>query len=77
MAWSEPVEDVGPDAMVGRVLRQYWHPVAVAADLKPGVARPLRILGEEFTLYRGMAEPCTSLARAVPTVIPGCTQAAS
>jgi 5,5'-dehydrodivanillate O-demethylase oxygenase subunit len=53
MAWAEPVEDVGPNALVGKVLRQYWHPVSTSADLEPGKAKPLRVLGEEFTIYRG------------------------
>ncbi|HEY7065030.1 MAG TPA: Rieske 2Fe-2S domain-containing protein [Chloroflexota bacterium] len=44
---------VGPDTLGGRYLRRFWHPVYVAADLQPGHAKPLRILGADFTLYRG------------------------
>jgi len=44
---------VGPDTLGGRYLRRFWHPVYMAADLLPGHAKPLRILGEDFTLYRG------------------------
>jgi 5,5'-dehydrodivanillate O-demethylase len=43
----------GPGTLAGRYLRSFWHPVCVAADLAPGHARPLRIMGEDFTLYRG------------------------
>ncbi|GIF45779.1 Rieske-like 2Fe-2S protein [Asanoa ferruginea] len=53
MVYSVPVTSVGPGTPAGQVLRQSWHPIGVSADLEPGKARPLRILGEEFTLYRG------------------------
>ena len=53
MVYSTPVTAVGPGTPAGAILRQYWQPVAVSADLAPGKAKPLRVLGEEFTLYRG------------------------
>jgi 5,5'-dehydrodivanillate O-demethylase oxygenase subunit len=43
----------GPGTLAGRYLRRFWQPVAIGRDLPAGVARPLRILGEDFTLYRG------------------------
>jgi 5,5'-dehydrodivanillate O-demethylase len=43
----------GPGTLAGRYLRTFWHPVCVAADLAPGHAKPLRIMSEDFTLYRG------------------------
>jgi 5,5'-dehydrodivanillate O-demethylase len=43
----------GPGTPCGRFLRQFWQPVAVLAGLKPGRAVPLRIMGEDYTLYRG------------------------
>jgi 5,5'-dehydrodivanillate O-demethylase len=42
-----------PGTPMGTLLRQFWHPVAVAATLAPGRARALRVLGEDLTLYRG------------------------
>src|SRR5579883_2699377 len=44
---------VGPRTLAGRYLRRFWQPVYRAADLPAGWAKPLRILGEDFTLYRG------------------------
>src|SRR3954447_25179252 len=44
---------VGPGTLAGRYLPRFWQPVYVAADLPAGWARPLRIMGEDFTLYRG------------------------
>ena len=43
----------GPGTLAGRYMRKFWHPVLRAEDLKPGWAKPIKILGEEFTLYRG------------------------
>src|SRR4051812_30235586 len=58
---GEPVEEytdfahVGPGTLAGRFLRSFWQPVYLASDLPAGQAKPLRILGEDFTLYRGEA----------------------
>lgn len=49
----EDLEQVGPESPAGRYLRKFWHPVHVARDLPAGRAKPLEILGEKFTLYRG------------------------
>src|SRR5207253_760756 len=47
------VAHVGPNTLAGRYLRRFWHPVYLARDLPPGRAKPVRIMGEDFTLYRG------------------------
>ena len=52
------LEAVGPGTPSGRYLRRFWHPVHRACDLKPNRAKPIEILGEKFTLYRG--EPGTA-----------------
>jgi 5,5'-dehydrodivanillate O-demethylase len=41
------------DTLMGQLLRKFWHPVALSTDLKAGSARPLRVLSENLTLYRG------------------------
>jgi 5,5'-dehydrodivanillate O-demethylase len=43
----------GADTWAGKYLRQFWHPVALSKDLKAGRAKPIRVLGEQYTLYRG------------------------
>ncbi len=43
----------GAGTLAGRYLRRFWQPVLLADDLKPGFAMPLKIMGDEFTLYRG------------------------
>ena len=43
----------GPDSDMGKLLRQFWHPVALSAELKVGDSKPIRLLSEDFTLFRG------------------------
>src|SRR5262249_578066 len=43
----------GPGTLAGRFMRRFWHPVYLAAHLPTGHAKPIRIMGEDFTLYRG------------------------
>lgn len=47
------LEPVGPGTPSGRYLRMFWQPVMRARDLPSGKAKPLEILGEKFTIYRG------------------------
>ena len=52
----ETAQDIfrtGPGSLAGRYLRQFWQPVYHAADLAGGRAVPLRIMSQDFTLYRG------------------------
>ncbi len=42
-----------PGTLGGRYLRQFWHAIGRSIDLAPGQARPVRLLSENFTLYRG------------------------
>ena len=46
-------EHTGPGTLAGRYMRAYWQPIYRAEDLLPGRAIPLRIMSEDFTLYRG------------------------
>jgi len=43
----------GPGTLAGRYMRLFWQPVYRAQDLAPGQAVPIRIMSEDFTLYRG------------------------
>ena len=43
----------GRDTDMGRLLRLFWQPVGLSELLKAGSAKPVRILGEDLTLYRG------------------------
>lgn len=41
------------DSEMGKLLRKFWHPVALSDDLAIGTAKLVRVLGEDLTLYRG------------------------
>lgn len=43
----------GPGTLAGRYMRRFWHPVYRAKDLPAGHAKPIKIMNEEFTLFRG------------------------
>jgi 5,5'-dehydrodivanillate O-demethylase len=43
----------GPGTLAGRYLRRFWQPVALSRDLLPGYAKPIKVMSEDFTLYRG------------------------
>ena len=50
------VKDIGPTGpgtLAGRYLRRFWQPVFHSSELPAGRARPIRIMGEDFNLYRG------------------------
>ncbi len=46
---------IGPGSLAGKLLRSFWQPVFLSEQLARGRARPLHILGEEFTIYRSEA----------------------
>jgi 5,5'-dehydrodivanillate O-demethylase oxygenase subunit len=43
----------GPGTIAGRYMRGFWLPVAQAGDIAAGRAKPLKVMSEDFTLYRG------------------------
>lgn len=44
---------IGPGTLMGRWLRTFWQPAYVAADLPVAYPKPIKMLNEQFTLYRG------------------------
>jgi 5,5'-dehydrodivanillate O-demethylase len=47
------LSQTSPDTPMGKLLRSFWQPVALSADVAKGEAKPLKALGEELTLFRG------------------------
>lgn len=45
--------ECGKDTEMGKLLRKFWQPVALAESVPINGAIPLLIMGEELTLYRG------------------------
>jgi 5,5'-dehydrodivanillate O-demethylase len=52
VGWDQIVR-TGPGTLAGGYLRRVWQPVYHSADIPAGRAKPVRIMGETFTLYRG------------------------
>jgi 5,5'-dehydrodivanillate O-demethylase len=57
---SEPIGksdlyQTGSDTPMGRLLRQFWQPIALSSDVSVGSATSVRALGEDLTLYRGQS----------------------
>jgi phenylpropionate dioxygenase-like ring-hydroxylating dioxygenase large terminal subunit len=50
---NETMTRVGPGRPAGRLLRQYWQPVALVEELDgPRPAKAVRLLGQDFVLFR-------------------------
>jgi phthalate 4,5-dioxygenase oxygenase subunit len=50
---NEKITRTGPGTSAGKLLRQYWQPVATLDDLpRDGAPLPLMIMGEELVLFR-------------------------
>lgn len=50
---NEMLTRVGPGTPAGELLRRYWHPVAIAAELpENNPVKFVRILGEDLVLFR-------------------------
>jgi 5,5'-dehydrodivanillate O-demethylase oxygenase subunit len=43
----------GPGTLAGRYFRRFWIPVARLEDVAPGRTKPILLLNERFTYYRG------------------------
>jgi 5,5'-dehydrodivanillate O-demethylase len=43
----------GLGTLAGRYMRQFWHPVALSRDIEAGRAKPIMLMSEKFTLFRG------------------------
>jgi len=52
---NETLTQVGAGTLMGDLLRRYWHVVGISSELDQDPVRPVRILGEDLTLYRDAA----------------------
>src|SRR5437870_3264475 len=44
---------VGPGSLMGRYLRSFWQPLCMSSEVAAGRGRPVHVLDEDFTVYRG------------------------
>ncbi|NMO04469.1 Rieske 2Fe-2S domain-containing protein [Gordonia sp. TBRC 11910] len=47
--------ETGPDTPAGKYLRSFWQPVKLSEELPVGRVQPLRVMSEDFTIYRGVS----------------------
>lgn len=59
-------ENTAPHTPAGKYLRRFWQPVYHCVDLLPARPVPLRIMGEDFTLYRGESGGITLMEARCP-----------
>jgi 5,5'-dehydrodivanillate O-demethylase len=43
---------VGPGTPMGEMMRRYWHPIGTVPELETEPVQPIRLLGEDLTLFR-------------------------
>lgn len=49
---NERLTRIGPGTPAGKLFRHYWWPVAFSDELKPPKPKKIRLLGEDFVLFR-------------------------
>jgi 5,5'-dehydrodivanillate O-demethylase len=47
--------EVGAGTPMGEYLRRYWHPIAGASEFDANPVKPVRLLGEDLTLYKDLS----------------------
>jgi len=45
------LNQTAPDTAMGKLLRRFWQPVALANSVEAGKARAVRVMSEDLTLY--------------------------
>jgi 5,5'-dehydrodivanillate O-demethylase len=53
-AKNQLLTEVGPGTVMGRLLRRYWMPIAAISEFDNQTIRPVRLLGEDLTLYKDL-----------------------
>nr|ART90050.1 alpha-ketoglutarate-dependent taurine dioxygenase [uncultured bacterium] len=62
---NEELTRVGPGTPAGEMLRRYWHPVGLSADLKDS-PKAVKVLGENLVLFRKPDGSCGLLDSRCP-----------
>jgi 5,5'-dehydrodivanillate O-demethylase oxygenase subunit len=70
MEISEPLElDIAatrPETPGGAFMRQFWHAIYRSQDLATGHAKPIRIMSEDYTLFRSQSGIAQIVAKRCP-----------
>jgi nitrite reductase/ring-hydroxylating ferredoxin subunit len=54
-AKNKLLTQVGPGTPMGDYLRRYWFPIAATAEFDDKNVKPIRLLGEDLTLYKDLS----------------------
>ena len=54
-AKNKLLTQVGPGTTMGDYLRRYWFPIAAAAEFDSKDVKPIRLMGEDLTLYKDLS----------------------
>jgi 5,5'-dehydrodivanillate O-demethylase oxygenase subunit len=54
-AKNQLLTEVGPGAPMGELLRRYWMPIAALSEFEDKTIKPVRLLGEDLTLYQDLS----------------------
>jgi 5,5'-dehydrodivanillate O-demethylase len=46
---------VGPETPMGQLLRRYWMPIAAVSEFESVSIKPVRLMGEDLTLYKDLS----------------------
>ena len=49
---NDLLHKVGPGTPMGGLMRRYWHPVAAVGELDDNPVKAVRLMGEDFVLYK-------------------------
>jgi phthalate 4,5-dioxygenase oxygenase subunit len=49
---NELLTQTDPGTPCGKLMRQYWQPIALADELKPSTPLPVKILGEDLVMFK-------------------------
>jgi 5,5'-dehydrodivanillate O-demethylase oxygenase subunit len=58
--------EVGPGTAMGGLLRRYWMPIAGVSEFEKTAVKPVRLLGEDLTLYRDLSGTFGLVGRLCP-----------
>ncbi|WP_310526422.1 Rieske 2Fe-2S domain-containing protein, partial [Nocardioides sp.] len=63
---NEEMTRVGPGTRMGELLRRYWYPIAFEQDFDTKPSKTVRLLGENWTLYKTPAGKYGIIGEACP-----------
>src|SRR6266571_2313005 len=54
-AKNKLLTQVGEETPMGLLLRRYWMPIAAVSEFETVSVKPVRLLGEDLTLYKDLS----------------------